>query len=46
MDFGKALRKRKTQIKYDAFYWPEIQSQRLTADKLSFLFSSMIALQN
>ena len=36
MDFGKPLRKRKTQIKYDTFYWSEIQSQRLTADKLFF----------
>ena len=36
MDFGKPLRKRKTQIKYDPFYWSEIQSQRLTADKLFF----------
>ena len=44
MDFGKPLRKRKPQIKYEtfycseAFYCSEIQSQRLTTDKLSCFF--------
>ena len=29
MDFGKTLRKRKSQIKYEAFYCSEIQSEKL-----------------
>ena len=37
MDFGNPLRKRKSEIKYEAFYCSEIQLQRLTADKLSRL---------
>ena len=35
MDFGNPLRKIKSQIKYETFHCSEIQSQRLTADKLS-----------
>ena len=35
MDFGKNLRKRKSEIKYEALYCSQIQSQRFTADKLS-----------
>ena len=35
VDFGMLLRKRKSQLKYEAFYCSEIQSQRFTADKLS-----------
>ena len=34
MDFDKPLRKKKSQVKYEAFYCLKIQSQRLTADKL------------
>ena len=37
MDFGKSLRKRKSQKKYEAFYCSEIQSQKGAADKLSCL---------
>ena len=37
MGFGKPLRKRKSQIKYKAFYCSEIQFQKFTADKLSCL---------
>ena len=35
MEFVKPVRKRKAQIKYEVFYFSEIQSQRLTSDKLS-----------
>ena len=35
MDFGKPLRKRKSEIKYQAFYCSEIQSQRLAIGELS-----------
>ena len=35
MDFCKTLRRRKCHIKYEAFNCSEMQSQRLTADKLS-----------
>ena len=34
MDFGKPLRKRKSEIKYETFCCSEIQLQRLMADKL------------
>lgn len=42
--FGKALRKRKPQIKYYAFYCSEIQWQILTDDKLFILESKMMDL--
>ena len=35
MEFVKPVRKRKAQIKYEVLYFSEIQSQRLTSDKLS-----------
>ena len=35
MEFVKPVRKRKAQIKYEVFYFSEIQSQRLTSDKMS-----------
>ena len=40
MDFGKPFRKRKFDIKYDAFYCSQSQLQRLTTDKLSFFTCS------
>ena len=43
MDFGKPLRKRKSEIKYGAFYCSEIQLQRLMADKLSCFYSKLDA---
>ena len=42
MDFGNPLRKRKSQIKYEAFYCSEIQLQRFTADELSSIKVSII----
>ena len=38
IDFGKSLRKRKSQIKHGDVYCLEIQSHRFTADKLSCFF--------
>ena len=35
MDFGKPLQKRKSEIKYEAFDFSEIQLQSFTVDKLS-----------
>ena len=37
MDFDKLLIKRTSEIKYEAFYCLEIQLQRLTAHKLSWV---------
>ena len=37
MDFDKLLIKRTSDIKYEAFYCLEIQLQRLTAHKLSWV---------
>ena len=37
IDFGKPFRKRKSEIKCEAFYCSEIQLQRFTADKLPCL---------
>ena len=38
MHFGKPFKKRKFEIKYEAFYCSEIQLQRLMADKLSCFY--------
>ena len=37
MDFDKLLIKRTSEIKYEAFYCLEIQLQRLTTHKLSWV---------
>ena len=44
MDFGTPFRKRKSEIKYEAFYCSEIQLQGLTADNLS-CFNYMMLLE-
>ena len=46
MDFGEPLRKRNSQIKHDTIYCSEVQSQKLTADKLSYPINSLTSTHN